>query len=55
MKKISEKILNILLIIWLSMMFYFLITKQYDEFIDNLIITFGSFILGIIYSKFKRK
>ncbi len=59
MKKINEKTLNILLIlslfIWLSMMSYFLITKQYDEIRENLIILFVSFISGVIYSKFKMK
>lgn len=57
MKKISEKTLNILFIvfgsIWLSMIFYFLITKQYDEIIENLIIFFITFILGVIYSKLR--
>lgn len=59
MKKTSEKTLNILFIvfgsIWLSMMFYFLITKQYDEIIENLIIFFITFILGVIYSKLKKR
>lgn len=54
-KGILNKLLILLCFLWLLIMLYFAITKQYDRIIQNLIILVGNFIFGVIYAFIKSK
>lgn len=54
-KRILNKLLIILWFLWLLIMLYFVITKQYYEIIKNLIIFVGSFIFGVIITNINKQ
>ena len=54
-KRILNKLLIILWFLWLLIMLYFVITKQYYEIIKKLIIFVGSFIFGVIITNINKQ
>lgn len=54
-KRILNKLLIILWFLWLLIMLYFVITKQYYEIIKNLIIFVGGFIFGVIITNINKQ
>lgn len=50
MNKTLLIICEILIVIWLSVMIYFVVTEQWLEIIKNILILFFSFICGVLYS-----